>query len=101
MEKDFEPFEEDFDVPADKYQLWLLGYDADQNITDYEFLVNESADMDAMLKQANQYVDEEKYKKHTFPEEVAYIEVIVETIANLEGYDENVATRFSKIVKIK
>jgi hypothetical protein len=101
MEKEFEAFEEDFEVPEEKYQLWLLGYDADQNITDFEFLVNESSSLEVMLKQAKQYIDEEKYKNRTFPDNVTYLEVIVETIANIEGYDENIATRFDEIVKIK
>lgn len=101
MKDEFEEFEEEFEVPEEKYQLWLIGYDADQNITDFEFLVNESISLDAMLKQAKQYIDEEKYKNRTFPEDVTYLEVIVETVANIEGYDENIATRFDEIVKIK
>lgn len=36
-----------------------------------------------------------------FPEEVKYIEVLVETVVDLEDYDENVGTLFSKIIKIK
>jgi hypothetical protein len=105
VEKDlaasFEEFEEDFEAKDAKYQLWLLGYDADQNITDFEFLVNESKDPVRMIAQAKQYIEERKYLNRSFPQDVAYLEVIVETVVDVEGYEENVGTLFDEYVKIK
>ena len=54
-----------------------------------------------MVEYATNYVEEERYGTMAFPDEVKYIEVLVETVVDLEDYDENVGTLFSKIIKIK
>ena len=92
---------DDFDAKDATYQVWVLGYDENENITDFEVMVNESKDAESMVEYAERYVEEERYGTMTFPDEVKYIEVLVETIVDLEGYDENVGTLFSKIVKVK
>ena len=92
---------DDFDAKAATYQVWVLGYDENENITDFEVLVNESKDAESMVEYAERYVEEERYGTMSFPDEVKYIEVLVETVVDLEGYDENVGTLFSKIVKVK
>ena len=92
---------DDFDAKDAMYQVWVLGYDENENITDFEVLVNESKDAESMVECATNYVEEERYGTMSFPDEVKYIEVLVETIVDLEGYDENVGTLFSKIVKVK
>ena len=92
---------DDFDAKDAMYQVWVLGYDENENITDFEVMVNESKDAESMVEYAERYVEEERYGTMTFPDEVKYIEVLVETIVDLEDYDENVGTLFSKIVKIK
>ena len=92
---------DDFDAKDATYQVWVLGYDENENITDFEVLVNESKDAESMVEYAERYVEEERYGTMSFPDEVKYIEVLVETIVDLEGYDENVGTLFSKIVKVK
>ena len=92
---------DDFDAKDATYQVWVLGYDENENITDFEVLVNESKDAESMVEYAERYVEEERYGIMTFPDEVKYIEVLVETIVELEGYTENVGTLFSKIIKIK
>ena len=92
---------DDFDAKNATYQVWVLGYDKNENITDFEVLVDESKDAESMVECATNYVEEERYGTIAFPDEVKYIEVLVETIVNLEGYDENVGTLFSKIIKIK
>ena len=92
---------DDFDAKDAMYQVWVLGYDENENITDFEVLVNESKDAESMVEYAERYVEEERYGTMSFPDEVKYIEVLVETIVDLEGYDENVGTLFSKIVKVK
>ena len=92
---------DDFDAKDAMYQVWVLGYDENENITDFEVMVNESKDAESMVEYAERYVEEERYGTMTFPDEVKYIEVLVETVVDLEGYDENVGTLFSKIIKIK
>ena len=92
---------DDFDAKDATYQVWVLGYDENECITDFEVMIEESKDAESMVEYAERYVEEEHYGTMTFPKEVKYIEVLVETIVNLEGYDENVGTLFSKIIKIK
>ena len=92
---------DDFDAKDATYQVWVLGYDENENITDFEVMVSESKDAESMVEYANNYVEEERYGTMAFPDEVKYIEVLVETVVDLEDYDENVGTLFSKIVKIK
>ena len=92
---------DDFDAKDATYQVWILGYDENENITDFEVMVNESKDAESMVEYAENYVEEERYGTMAFPDEVKYIEVLVETIVDLEDYDENVGTLFSKIIKIK
>ena len=92
---------DDFDAKDATYQVWVLGYDENENITDFEVMVNESKDAESMVEYATNYIEEERYGTMTFPDEVKYIEVLVETVVDLEDYNENVGTLFSKIVKIK
>ena len=92
---------DDFEAKDATYQVWVLGYDENENITDFEVLVNESKDAESMVEYAERYVEEERYGTMSFPDEVKYIEVLVETVVDLEDYDENVGTLCSKIIKIK
>ena len=92
---------DDFDAKDATYQVWVLGYDENENITDFEVMVDESKDAESMVEYATNYIEEERYGTMTFPDEVKYIEVLVETVVDLEDYNENVGTLFSKIVKIK
>ena len=92
---------DDFDAKDATYQVWVLGYDENENITDFEAMVNESKDAESMVEYATNYVEEERYGTMAFPDKVKYIEVLVETVVDLEDYDENVGTLFSKIIKIK
>ena len=92
---------DDFNAKDATYQVWVLGYDENENITDFEVMINESKDVESMVECATNYVEEERYGTMAFPDEVKYIEVLVETVVDLKDYDENVGTLFSKIIKIK
>ena len=92
---------DDFDAKDATYQVWVLGYDENENITDFEVMVSESKDAESRVEYATNYVEEERYGTMAFPDEVKYIEVLVETVVDLEDYNENVGTLFSKIIKIK
>ena len=92
---------DDFDAKDATYQVWVLGYDESEHITDFEVMIDESKDAESMVEYATNYVEEERYGTMAFPDEVKYIEVLVETVVDLEDYNENVGTLFSKIIKIK
>lgn len=92
---------DDFDAKDATYQVWVLGYDENERITDFEVMIEESKNAESMVEYATNYVEEERYGTMTFPDEVKYIEVLVETVVDLEDYTENVGTLFSKIIKIK
>ena len=92
---------DDFEAKDATYQVWILSYDENEHITDFEVMVNESKDAESMVEYAERYVEEECYGTMVFPDEVKYIEVLVETVVDLEDYSENVGTLFSKIIKIK
>lgn len=92
---------DDFDAKSATYQVWVLGYDENEHITDFEVMVDESKDAESMVEYATNYVEEEHYGNIKFPDDVKYIEVLVETVVDLEDYTENVGTLFSKIIKIK
>ena len=92
---------DDFEAKDATYQVWVLGYDENEHITDFEVMVNESKDAESMVEYAECYVEEERYGTMVFPDEIKYIEVLVETVVDLEDYDENVGNLFSKIVKVK
>ena len=92
---------DDFFAKDATYQVWVLGYDENENITDFEVMVDESKDAESTVEYATNYVEEERYGTMAFPDEVKYIEVLVETVVDLEDYNENVGTLFSKIIKIK
>ena len=53
-----------------------------------------------MVEYAKRYVEEEKYKILTRPEEVEYLEVLVETVVDFEDHTENVGTLFTEIIKV-
>ena len=101
MKDEIEAFEDEFDAKDAVYQLWLLGYDENQNIVDWDFLVNESKDPELMVKQAKQYVTEEKFKNRKFPENVKFLEVLVETVVELDGMDVNVGNLFDEYIEIE
>lgn len=54
FEKAVEEFAEDlvdnFDLQDPTYEIWIIGYDADQNITDFEKLVDTDTNMDKAIK---------------------------------------------------
>ena len=97
-----ENFGEDFEAKPAMYQVWMLGYDENEAITDFEVMVNESRDAEYAVEYAKKFVDEERYKTSApFPEDVAYIEVLVETVVDFEDHTENVGTLFTATVNVK
>ena len=93
---------EDFDAKPAKYQVWVLGYDADQNITDYEQLLGEFTDPELAVKYANKVTGDINSSEQTgLPTEVVYLEVLVETVVDVEDIETNVGNLFDETIKIK
>jgi hypothetical protein len=100
-ELNLEGFSEDFDAKPAKYQVWVLGYNKDEAITDYEALVKVFDSAEDAVEYAKNFVDEKSYETLApFPAEVAYLEILVETVVDFEDHTENVGTLFSATVKI-
>ena len=93
---------EDLEAKPAIYQVWMLGYDENEAITDFEVLVNESHDAEYAVAYAKKFIDEERYKTSMpFPDEVAYVEILVETVVDFEDHTENVGTLFTGTVSVK
>ena len=91
---------EDFEAKGATYEVWLLGYTAEQTITDYEKLVKSFTDAETAVKFAKEYVEAGKVQENIFPAEVKYVEVLVETIIDFDDYNENIGNLFDEIIKI-
>ena len=101
MEKEeFEAFEEDFDAKPAQYEVWLLAYDDNYAITDYDRLIQSFSDPEAAVEFAKNYVDNERYKEEKLPGNIAYIEVLVETVVEFEEHTENVGTLFTATIDL-
>ena len=96
----FEEFEEDLEMKPASYQVWLLAYDDNYAITDYDHLVQSFSDAEAAVEFAKNYVDNERYKEEKLPDNIAYIEVLVETVVEYEDHTENVGTLFTATIDL-
>ena len=106
MDDKFEAFEEDFEIDPPVYQVWLLGYDDKECITDFDELVATFYDPDQAIKFAREYAAEEKYKKDydLTSDNLKYLEVLVETVVvmdNESGYEENVETLYTAHITLE
>lgn len=100
MMEAFEAFEDDLNLTDAKYEVWLLGYDADDNITDYEFLIGSYDDPDDAVVKAQQVFLLEDLPSD-IPEDVAYVELLVETVIDLDGVATNDVSLFSEHIIVK
>ena len=91
---------EDFEAKPAMYQVWVLGYNEKQEITDFDVFINESQDPDKAVDYAKQFIIEERFKTLSIPEDVCFLSVEVEEVADFGDHTENVGTLFSDTVKI-
>lgn len=90
----------DMDLQDAKYEVWVLGYSADGNITDFEVFVGEHDDPEAAIAQAKSVV-ENKCQGIVAPDNVAHLVVQVETVVEVEEDETaNVGTIFEDSVSI-
>jgi len=97
----YEEFEEDFEAKPAKYQVWVMGYNAEMNITDFDVFIDESSDANKAIESAQKFITEERYKTLTIPEDVYFLSVEVETVVEYEDHTENVGTLFQDGFRIK
>ena len=92
---------EDFEIQKPRYVVCLLGYDEEDNITDFDKELFSSSDAELAYDFAKKYVEEERYKNEILPEEIATLEVLVETVVDIDGCDQNVGTLFDEYIEIE
>ena len=89
----FEEFEEDFEVKPAEYQVWALGYDEEDMITDFEVCVFSSKDADEAVFFAKHLVEDEDLDSitdlATITDDVAYLGVEVEEVVEVDGEETN------------
>ena len=90
---------EDFDLSEATYQVWAFKLDEDHNVLEDSFL-EEFKDPGEAIDHAKTLA---KILEETFIEEgqAPYIELVVETVVDFGDYDENVATIFRDVIKLK
>ena len=93
LEAEFEEFEEDFEIERADYQVRAFGYDADDQITDFELLLFSSKNPDEAVAYARHLVEKEDAEMITeladIPNDVAYLGVEVEEVVEVEGVETN------------
>ena len=104
-EKEFEEFEEDFEIERADYQVQAFGYDADDQITDFEFLLFSSKNPDEAVAYARHLVENEDAEMITeladIPNDVAYLGIEVEEAVEVEGVETNQGSIYSGNILVK
>ena len=101
IEDDMEDLEEDMEDtdPIDvRYEVWALGYDANDFCTDLELLLGTYDNKEEAIEKAKSFGHLDDVKKVT-PDDLelvdgAYVNIIVETIKNDDPTNSNIDTVF-------
>ena len=105
LEAEFEEFEEDFNMEKADYQVWVFGYDADDQITDFEVLLFTSKDADTAVAYDKSIVEDEDVEvisDHAdIPEDIAYLGIEVEEVVDVEGMETNAGSIYHGNILIK
>jgi len=92
---------DDFDLKPATYQVWMLGYDADRNITDLREKLFESKDPERAINFAEAYISGCDIENRAFPNNEKYVEVLVETAVDVDGVETNAGNLFDEYVEIE
>ena len=105
VEDDMEDLEEDMEDtdPIDvRYEVWALGYDANDFCTDVELLLGTYDDREEAIEKVKSFNSLDDVKKAMSDDSVLvgsdYVEVVVETIKNDDPTNTNIDTVFTKIL---
>lgn len=83
-----------------RYELWLIGYNKDAFITDYDKCVETFDNADKAVKYAIDYIASARVNGEDYPDDVDYVDVSVEKVVDRTNYTENIETIFSTVVAI-
>ena len=105
IEDDMEDLEEDMEDtdPRDiRYEVWALGYDANDFCTDVELLLGTYDDREEAIEKAESFNSLDDVKKATTDgfklDDGAYVNIIVETIKNNDPTNSNIDTVFIRVL---
>ena len=101
IEEDMEDLEEDMEDtdPIDvRYEVWALGYDAEDFCTDLELLLGTYDDREEAIEKVKSFNSLDDVKKATSDDleldEGDYVNIVVETIKNDDPTNTNIDTVF-------
>ena len=101
IEDDMEDLEEDMEDtdPTDvRYEVWALGYDANDFCTDLELLLGTYDDKEEAIEKVKSFNSLDDVKKATSDDleldEGDYVNIVVETIKNNDPTNSNIDTVF-------
>ena len=105
IEEDMEDLEEDME-DADqrdvRYEVWALGYDANDFCTDVELLLGTYDNKEEAIEKAKSFNSLDDVKKATSDDlglaEGDYVNILVETIKNDDPTNANIDTAFLKVL---
>ena len=99
-EEDLEEDMEDTDQIDVRYEVWALGYDANDFCTDVELLLGTYDDREEAIEKVKSFNSLDDVKKAMSDDSVLidsdYVEVVVETIKNDDPTNTNIDTVFLK-----
>ena len=105
IEEDMEYLEEDMEDtdPRDvRYEVWALGYDAEDFCTDVELLLGTYDNKEEAIEKAKSFNSLDDVKKATSDDlglaEGDYVNILVETIKNDDPTNANIDTAFLKVL---
>lgn len=107
VEDDMEDLEEDMEEedtdPIDvRYEVWALGYDANDFCTDLELLLGTYDDKEEAIEKVKSFNSLDDVKKATSGDleldEGDYVNIVVETIKNNDPTNSNIDTVFIRVL---
>lgn len=105
IEEDMEDLEEDMEDtdPVDvRYEVWALGYDANDFCTDVELLLGTYDDKEEAIEKVKSFNSLDDVKKATSDDlglvDGDYVNIIVETIRNNDPTNSNIDTVFIRVI---
>ena len=105
IEEDMEDLEEDMedtDSVDVRYEVWALGYDANDFCTDVELLLGTYDDREEAIEKVKSFNSLDDVKKATSDDleldEGDYVNIVVETIRNNDPTNSNIDTVFIRVI---
>ena len=99
-EEDLEEDMEDTDLMDVRYEVWALGYDANNFCTDVELLLGTYDDREEAIEKVKSFNSLDDVKKASSDDlglvEGDYVNIVVETIKNDDPTNTNIDTAFLK-----